>query len=153
MDMPKQRYKMWEEPARYPLPDEVIHCLKPLILGTALIEDFTGPKIFNVDRDEYLKHLEDWMRLIIDKLLKDAGITLPPDRLPSLYQGTAGEIFVIRGLKEAERAGEFTMKQIRALDLYKKYSDYFDRSDQFWAQELQRVTAGFFDQGPGLPEN
>lgn len=104
---------------------EIHQLLRPLILQLALAEDLTGPRCLEVGRDEYLTHVATHLREPVGRAFREAGIAIGDDKRDEICRALAGEVFVIRGLKEARQRGEISIKDIRHLPFYPIYKDYF----------------------------
>lgn len=122
-----KRYVMWvEKDGPTAITPEIHRLLQPLILQLALAEDLTGPRCLEVERDEYLAHVATQLREPVGRSFREAGVAIDGDKRDEICRAVAGEMFVIRGLKEAQQRGEISVKDIRHLPFYPVYKEYFD---------------------------
>ena len=112
-------------PSNHPTPPEVYRALQPVILQFAVFDDFTGPLCRDVDKDLYTTAVTERVRPYVLQAFKTTKAAATDQLISAVMERTANEIFVVRGLNEARLTGEITLGDIKEVELFDLYDEYF----------------------------
>jgi len=136
----KAKYKLWVEPSGKPVDPVIVavgKLLPKIILEFAILEDVTGPSCGRVIRDQYQTELASRLRDPITQAIQASGLVVTEEQMKQICLGAAGETFVVRGLNEARLIGEISLRDIKQIELYHTYRDYFEQSPEIVIKALE----------------
>jgi hypothetical protein len=144
----KRKHAIWVEPNGRKVNPRIADQLASVVLDHAILDDVTCPSVGSVPRDEYVNDLASRLRDHVCEILQQANLPAGEEELQALCRGTAGEVLVIRGLRELLLDDEISLNDLQHLPFFKTYRDYFAQTPEMVKRAFQMALSVAAAHGP-----